>query len=553
VTAGLTRMLGRPIVAIVGLTMVLYVLAVNSSLYYWGDDAHYMIVAKAISSGEGLRDILFPGEPAFAYPAPLFPALLAPLVALFGFALTAPKILVLLAAVAAVYCSYRLFRCYVEEPTALAMTVMTAVSPQLVSFSHQVMTEVPYLLISLAALLSIGRYAAPATRWLSPAFAVTTALLLAAILTRSVGFALLAAALAYMVLEGGGERALRIRKAAGIALLCAAGWLAVNFSTLGRIPYVSEFREGASGQRGTQDAELVERVRSNLDGYADALPEVLLYELFHHPAAAVSALLLACVGVGFVGAMLRHRTVVEYYMALYAGLLLAYPPSNPGNLRRYLVPLIPFIVLYFVLGVRYAVEGLRRAVRREEGTRRRSAAGRLLDVPATGVAVAVVAALTAVNLVATARASVLQVRPEMFDYRRFGEFDSHWAMARWARSHTPPGSVVATPQPYAFYFWSRRQVTWPPALPAGSGDGAAVRGIVAADTDYVAVDDAGRSDGAALSAVLERNPGAFVRVYRRGPNAMYRVVGARGRRAHGEATSARSDGPRGRDAERLRE
>lgn len=546
-------MLGRPIAAIVGLTLVLYVLAVNWSLYYWGDDAHYMIVAKAISSGDGLRDILFPGEPAFAYPAPLFPALLAPLVAVFGFALTAPKILVLLAAVAAVYCSYRLFRCYVEEPTALAMTVMTAVSPQLVSFSHQVMTEVPYLLMSLAALLWIGRYAAPATPWLSPAFAVTTALLLAAILTRSVGFALLGAALVYMVLEGGADRALRVRKVAAIALLCGAGWLAVNYSTLGRIPYVSEFREGTSSQPGAEDAQLVERLRANLDGYADAVPEVVLYELFHHPVGAVSALLLLCTGIGFAGAMLRRRSAVEYYVAFCAVLLLAYPPSNPGNLRRYLVPLIPFIILYFVLGVRYAADGAGKALRRRDG-RTPSLAGRLPEVPAWGVAIAVVALLTAANLVATARASILHVRPEMFDYRRFGEFESHWAMARWARSHIPPGSVVATPQPYAFYFWSRLQVTWLPYVAEGSGERVAVRAVRAANVDYVALDDAGRSEEPALAAALERNPDDFVRVYRKGPNAMYRVASA-GRPADGEPAELEPAGtgaPPGREADRSR-
>jgi hypothetical protein len=528
VTARLLGSSGRPILVIVGLTLLLYALAVNSSLYYWGDDAHYLIVAEAISSGDGLRDILFPGEPEFTYPAPLFPAVLAPVVGVFGFALIPPKILVLLAAVAAVYWSYRLFRCHVDDRTALAMTVMVAVSPQLVSFSHQVMTEVPYLLISLVALFSVERYAAASTRWLSATFAVTAAVLLAAILTRSVGFALLAAALAYIVVEGGGDRALRLQKAGGIALLCALAWLAVNFSTLGRIPYVSEFREGAAGQRGTEEARLTERVRENVDGYIDAVPEVVLYHLFEHPSVLVSAALLLCIGVGFAGALLRRRSVIEYYVAVYAALLLAYPPSNPGNLRRYLVPLVPFIVYYFVLGVRHAVQGLRRVAEREPGPQRGGLSRGRLDGLTASLVIGVVAVFSAANLVATTRASVLDTRPEMFDYRRFGEFESHWAMARWARSHTPAHSIVATPQPYAFYFWSRRQVTWPPYVPARGGEAAAVRSVRSANVDYIAVEDADGSEGAPLPAVLARNPDDFVPVYRKGPNAMYRVVAAAG-------------------------
>ena len=40
--------------------------------------------------------------------------------------------------VAAVYATYRLFRPRLEEPVAVAVAAKVAVSPQIVSFTHQV-------------------------------------------------------------------------------------------------------------------------------------------------------------------------------------------------------------------------------------------------------------------------------------------------------------------------------------------------------------------------------------------------------------------------------
>jgi hypothetical protein len=509
VAARLAPLARQPGLVLAGLALILYALALNSLLYGWGDDAHYMIVAHAVSSGDGLRDVMFPAEPHFPYPIPLFPLVLSPLVAVFGLDLTPPKLLVLATGVGAVYATYRLFRTRVEEPIAIAVAAMVAVSPQVVSFTHQVMTEVPYLLVSLLTLMAVERYAAPSARWRSPALALAAGSLIVALLVRSIAIALLAAAVAYLVLEGGGDRRARLTKAAAVAGLCLAAWFAVNYSTLGHIPYGDELRGGASAQQGTDDARLVNRVRSNVDGYVDAIPETISYRLFVRPSGVGGALGLLVIAAGFVAAARRRRTVVEYYFLAYLAVLLAYPPANSGNLRRYLIPLIPFLVFYFALGVRWAVTALR--------LRRPVVAG---GAPGVAVTIAVLALFGAANLFETARASVLRVRPEMFDFRQYTDFDSTWTVARWAGSNTPANSLVSTQDPYGFYFWSQRQVTWHPSVPPGAGGDAVARDLVADDVDYVAVD---RSQHRPFAAFLERHPDAFVRVYSSRASALYQV------------------------------
>ena len=43
--------------------LALYLAAIDPSLYLWGDNAHYIIVAKSLATGQGLRDIHTPGSP----------------------------------------------------------------------------------------------------------------------------------------------------------------------------------------------------------------------------------------------------------------------------------------------------------------------------------------------------------------------------------------------------------------------------------------------------------------------------------------------------------
>src|SRR3954467_11504595 len=62
-----------------------YVVAINPAFYLWGDNAHYIIVAKSVATGHGLRDLHTPGNPPFSFPVPLFPLALSPIVYFFDY------------------------------------------------------------------------------------------------------------------------------------------------------------------------------------------------------------------------------------------------------------------------------------------------------------------------------------------------------------------------------------------------------------------------------------------------------------------------------------
>jgi hypothetical protein len=249
------------------------------------------------------------------------------------------------------------------------------------------------------------------------------------------------------------------------------------------------------------------RLAVNLRGYATAVPETVLYLLYEHPRRWIILPVLATLGAGFGWAVLHRRTAVEYYVAAYAAILLVYEPSNIGNLQRYVVPLIPFSLYYFTLGLDLAGRGLRAVA-----PALRSASSWLAPV-ALGL-------LAGLNLVGTVEASFLHRKPEMFDYDRYVDADGYRAMAQWLRDHSLPDSIVSTRNTYIFHLWARRHVVWRPDLPGG-GDGAVLAGLRAAGVDYVTAERLDDPETLALHAFIGRHPADFARVYVQDGNAVY--------------------------------
>ena len=491
-----------------------YVAALDPALYLWGDNAHYIIVAKALATGQGLRDIHTPGSPPFAFPIPLFPLALAPIVAVFDYDLVPLKLFVALTGVLAVHAAHRLFRTLVDPARATLLAALVAVSPQVVSFSHQVMTEVPYIALSLTALLYTARYAR-APGWRCRDGATLALVLAAALLTRSLGVALLLAAVAYLALEGAGGVGTRARKALLIGGVCVAAWLVASAPVLGNVQYVREFREGNAGAPEGDIGlvpRLAARVAANVREYAVAVPETVLYSAYEWESRAVGAAILVVLAAGLALAVARRRSPLEYYLAAYAAVLLLYEPSNSGNLRRYVVPLVPLALYYFALGVEALWELARRAAGRAAHAR---PLARLL--PALPLAL-----LALANLADAAQASVLRREPEMFDYDRYTDADGYRRMGEWVRAHTPAGSVVAASNTYIFHFWSRRLTVWLPDVPPG-GEAGVAAAARAQRLAFVAVDSATLAARGPLPTALARDTAAFALVYDAGWNRVYAV------------------------------
>lgn len=462
-----------------------YLLAADGLLGTWGDNAHYMIVARAIAEGAGLRDVHTPGAPPFAYPAPLFPALLSLAVGAWGYAIAPLERLVALSGALAVLLAWRLWR-ELDEPAPFLLALAAGFSPHVVAFAHDVMSELPYLALSLVALLFVARVhrldaagdarrGAGATLLLCLCAAAT----IAAWLTRTIGVALVAGVVLSLLVDGTAPARTRLRRAAGVAVACALAWLVANADVVRGMAYIAEFERGTASQGAGTD--YAARIAANLEAYAVAVPEVVLPWLHERPAPLVAALVLLLVTGGFVAHLAtRRRSVVDWYVLAYAALLLAYEPSNGGNVRRYLVPLVPFIVRYALAGV-IAIVGAVRAGRARSGN-----AEATMHAPRSPVAAVATVAVGLVLLSHTVATRWVRPGTGIFDYYRFDDWPALMRLARWTGDHTPRGSVVATRMPYLFHVWADRPVTWLP--PGEQGADAMLRAVDSLGIRYLALD-----------------------------------------------------------------
>jgi len=333
---------------------------------------------------------------------------------------------------------------------------------------------------------------------------------------RTIGVTLILAAAAYVVLDGAGPLRRRAAKAALMCGVCAAVWLAANGAMIASIPYFAEFRNGtASAQSGASHMGIRSRVAANLIAYAGAVPETVYYGYsLRDPAPKlVGAAIILAILLGFAFAAWRKRTLVEYYCLAYGAVLLVYQPANSGNLRRYLVPVIPFLLYYFARGL----EALGVLAEQIEGTR-------LLAARWWRTAsIALLAFIGAWNLARTVQASVLHRQPEMFDFYRFGDFRGYQRMAEWTRANTPASSVIGTRGPYIFHIFSRRRVLWLPDVTHGTDDSVIAAAVRQRGMGYVTTDGTAAADST-LFAAFARDDRDFARLYEDGRNVVYRVL-----------------------------
>ena len=202
-----------PALILAGLCAALLVF--NSQLSLSGDNAEFIILGRALASGQGYTYIQAP-EPGLATKYPFgFPLLLAAVETLFPGSIVALKTLVVLLFALSLPVLYRFLRRHASPIPALLTCLLCLSSVALLDFSHQVMSEIPYLAASLLALLLLDR--ARSIRTLL--FAVLA--LMGAYYIRTAGITLVAAGIAFLALN-------RRYKDAGIvavlAVLLALPW-----------------------------------------------------------------------------------------------------------------------------------------------------------------------------------------------------------------------------------------------------------------------------------------------------------------------------------------
>ncbi|TWT41149.1 hypothetical protein RAS1_38420 [Phycisphaerae bacterium RAS1] len=371
-----------PLIAIIALSLVYWGVAALSpvAIGQWQDDGIYVCTAKALAEGRGYRHIQIPGEPwQTKYPI-LYPALLA---AAWLFHPQFPQNAALLlapgavaAAVFVVMSSLYLRRVFGESwITAGILGGLAALSPAVVSIVRFTMSETVYAALAVSALYCLdARTQRPTAGVRGGWTALSAALAALAMLTRSIGITLAAAAITALLLRRRWRDA--IIAAAVIAALLTPWQLWKRSADAANGPLQTTALLAPDlvyGLWTPQNAEQVVRavvqntvrVAMTLGMYQLALPLEWFVGAVMKPgpvsglAHGICYFLLLLLVLGYGVSVWRGWTALHLAALLYAGLVLVWP-FDP---YRFVVPWTPFVIYFVFAGVRATHDGLARLAR----------------------------------------------------------------------------------------------------------------------------------------------------------------------------------------------
>ncbi len=436
----------------------IYVLRLDAAAGMMGDDAWYVMLAKALAEGQGYQLInspvagILPGYP------PGFPALLS---LVFQIRPSFPENVWLLKSLSIVAMSGVTWLTYFhlhtqrQLPRHLSACAAAAVAttPALVFLATStVMSECVFMLAQLAAVVVAHRAVSDSRahewRWLVGAALIAAA----AVLIRSAGVAVVAAVLLLLMRQRLWKRAAGF---AAVVALCLVPWLAYARAHRptpaqqdihrGSIVYgyADQFwmRWAGSPSSGRiTTAEISDRVaRNTIDVFGRSIGGIFASSMLRGPEESgeevlslganvgwtfvgmgtpanvfLSFTLSAVVVWGFVRTARRKATVAEYVVLISLALTLVWPFYT----FRFVLPLGPFLYFYFVQGVRVTLPVARIVLLTLVGLNLYDHAGYLLRA---------------------------RSNPERVDWiARFTEVDS---TLTWMRSHLDRDATIAATNP----------------------------------------------------------------------------------------------------------
>jgi 4-amino-4-deoxy-L-arabinose transferase-like glycosyltransferase len=333
-----------------------------------GDDAIYLLLAKALATGHGYTDIHLPGNPSHTqYPPPLFPFLLSPFYHFFGYNFMWMRLMVIGFTLGSFFMVRRLVTRLegVGDLPGVLTALLFITNFGVMVFSAEILPETPYIFFTLVVLvyvegISLKKNIAPYALYLP-------LLVTLAYLTKSHGVALYVAVVVVLILRLF-ERDMDWRN--GFFKLLAFGavtsapfvLLMLRSSLISGGPFTFRsvfFFRILQDYYNMGGWGILERVWENLGLLLVAVPGSLisfvgLQTLLPSPLYFIfSILILLTVLCGFVHSLTLRRGVMDFYVLIYLCFILIWPVYGLGDARRYMIPLVPLLYYYSFMGFNF--------------------------------------------------------------------------------------------------------------------------------------------------------------------------------------------------------
>jgi hypothetical protein len=426
---------------IAALALLLVVAQLNPFLGDFGDDAEFLILGQGLARGEGYAWVNTPERPAHNRYPPGYPVLLAAALRASGTAgdayraIVPAKVATAATLLLTVPLLWHVARRRLPAWWAVGAVALFALDPVAIRFGAQVMSDVPYVPVLLAAIAWAEAHVR-SRRILD--WVVLGALLAAGAYVRSIGLPSAAGVLRWARLRP--ERRGGAIAATLSFFACMAPWWARDAALAGGWRYLEELTSATylDPDAGTVSAGgLLARALDNA-AFVAGKPAQL------GPLGILAALL----GTGLLVVGARRSWLVAggasevVTTALCAAVLLW-----PIKTARYLLPVIPLFGVYELLGLPEVAHAIA-----ERGV----AGRRALALAATGGTIAVCAALLGLS-VRDAASNVTRLQrgaaPSAY-YADRPEWARYLDAAGWLSENASPSDVAMSRRHFALYVYS---------------------------------------------------------------------------------------------------
>lgn len=482
------------------LCAILFAATVNPKLDLNGDNASYIRLARILAEGHGYSDVSVDGsyKPASHFP-PGYPALLSVFVRCGMDSLTGFKVLngiFLLFSVLGLFFIVR--RLTGQVWWAFSIAALTFFSPVLLQFSGMVMSEMSYMFTTVAVMYALFRYAERGEgEWYkSPWFYMAILFSVFSYHIRTVGASAMFAVVVFFFFRKEWRAGLASMTGIFLGLL---PWIWRNAAYgikgryLGTVMTVNPWRP----EMGTISSvgEMVDKMIVNLNDTVIQGFQELLFPFVDFSAVGAGTVLSGSIvfAVVVMGAwnMGKMRWAMLAFLAGNIGLFALW---HGGNGTRYVTPLVPFLFVFFYVGILSLLQWYR-GKRRMPEIRRDSRWGLLwllLAVPMAGP---------------VGELRQVAKRPYPMAYSHY------FNLARMVDNSVAEGTVVCCRKPELFNYFSPKTRATGYAFSLDPEE--VVRGMLDNGVDYVVLEQLGYgSTGRYLYPAILEYPSVFKEIYR---------------------------------------
>ena len=432
----------------IALQMILLMAQFSPDISTNGDDAVYYILGKSIATGQGYRNIHVCTAPLNTQFPPVFPVFLAATHLITDKPLTA-KVLVMALGCLSALLAYFLVKRWVP-PIALPLLVMTAGSWVLNRHALELLSEMPYVFLTILSLLLLEKsIRAPERKWLFIAAILVSAL---PINCRSVGIAFSAAIVLECLLSK------RYRYALSHLGVVIASIVLFKLLVGTQSAYFIQLL-----QKNTYDPEaglvtlpeMITRITGNMGAYlTEILPQSALpsfLEQSRGSGALVGVLLAAVIAAGFVRNLFLPSRIASFYVLFYCGIILMWQPQWTSV--RFFSGIIPFAFFLFAVGIGAIGELFSRRQKDSSAKGRKVRAWAApLSFSRTGIwTVSILLAVFTLDNV------VYQINLSAAPQAKSPDWVNFYSCADWIREHTPTDAVVVSRKPELAYLRCQRK------------------------------------------------------------------------------------------------